>query len=139
MTIIGWDDSNGFLIQNSWGAAWNRNGLVWLPYDDILQPYGPLEIWSAKTLNNKPYAKAIYLNPPPSPEVTPIYYDPPSNSQLFGLGVSTITYILIGVAVIGIISLGVFYYLKRKKRSKLRAGKDVATVSVQPIIEPVTP
>ena len=139
MTIVGWDDSNGFLIQNSWGPTWNRNGFVWLPYDDILQPYGPLEIWCAKTLNNKPYAKAIYLNPPPSPEVTPIYYEPPSNSQLFGLGVSTITYILIGVAVIAVISLGVFYYLKRKKRSRARLLQNEPTVSTPPITEPVTP
>ena len=139
MTIVGWDDPNGFLIQNSWGPTWNRNGFVWLPYDDILQPYGPLEIWCAKTLNNKPYAKAIYLNPPPSPEVTPIYYEPPSNSQLFGLGVSTITYILIGVAVIAVISLGIFYYLKRKKRSRARLLQNGPTVSAPPIIEPVIP
>jgi C1A family cysteine protease len=128
MTIIGWDDSNGFLIQNSWGPNWNGNGCVWLPYDDILQPYGPLEIWSVKNLNNKPYAKAIYLNPPPSPEVTPIYYDPPSNTPLIGLGLFTFTNILIVVAVIALISIGIFYYFKKKKTSQ--SGDDGATESV---------
>lgn len=138
MTIIGWDDSNGFLIQNSWGPNWNGNGCVWLPYDDILQPYGPLEIWSVRNLNNKPFAKAIYLNPPPSPPVTPIYYDPPSNSSLFGSGLFSLTNILIGIGVIGIIGAGLFYYFKKQKTSQ-HSGDNEATGSGTPLIESSNP
>jgi C1A family cysteine protease len=123
MTIIGWDDSNGFLIQNSWGPNWNGNGCVWLPYEDILQPYGPLEIWCASSLDSsKPYALAYKVNPPPSPEVTPIYQEPPSSTQL-GLSLSSNTiYTILGVVAVGAIIYGVYTYYK--KRNSASASSD---------------
>jgi len=116
MTLIGWDDSNGFLIQNSWGPSWNGNGCIWLPYDDILQPYGPIEIWSVSSgIINKPYALAKNINPPPSPAVTPIYEDPLATKPA-GLGLSNNTiYTILGVLLIGgLIYAGYSYYEKTK-------------------------
>lgn len=114
MTIIGYDDAHGFLIQNSWGN-WNGNGRVWLPYSDILQPYGPLEIWSVIGLNNKNYATALNVSPPPSPPVTVIYYDrsiPDSSQGLFS-GI----YMYIAVSIILLfIAFVIFMIIKKNKK-----------------------
>ncbi|MCB9832065.1 MAG: C1 family peptidase [Planctomycetes bacterium] len=33
MVVVGYDDSKGaFLIQNSWGTKWNKNGYAWVDY-----------------------------------------------------------------------------------------------------------
>jgi hypothetical protein len=127
MTIVGWDDSNGFLIQNSWGSNWNGNGCVWLPYDDILQSYGPLEIWSVRNSNNKPYAKAIYLDPPPSPPVTPIYFEPNSDTESSTL--FTTKNALLMLAFIAVIGAGfwAFSYYKKKASSKDSVISDTPT------------
>lgn len=38
MCVVGYDDfkfgdRGGFLIMNSWGPAWGKNGMAWVPYD----------------------------------------------------------------------------------------------------------
>ncbi len=38
MCVVGYDDfkfgdQGGFLIMNSWGPEWGRNGMAWVPYD----------------------------------------------------------------------------------------------------------
>lgn len=33
ITVIGFDDTEGLWIQNSWGRAWGNNGRAWLPYE----------------------------------------------------------------------------------------------------------
>ncbi len=38
MCVVGYDDfkfgdKGGFLIMNSWGPEWGRNGMAWVPYD----------------------------------------------------------------------------------------------------------
>ncbi|MBQ9538926.1 MAG: C39 family peptidase [Treponema sp.] len=38
MLVVGYDDSRrggSFLIQNSWGSGWGRDGYVWIPYEDF--------------------------------------------------------------------------------------------------------
>ncbi len=42
MCIIGYDDykfekDGGFLIQNSWGPKWGKNGRAWISYSDFVQ------------------------------------------------------------------------------------------------------
>lgn len=39
MVVVGYDDSknNGsFLIQNSWGTSWGKNGRIWIRYNDLI-------------------------------------------------------------------------------------------------------
>jgi hypothetical protein len=141
MTIIGWDDSNGFLIQNSWGPTWNKNGCIWLPYDDILKPYGPLEIWSASSgITNKPYALAKNVDPPPSPPVTPIYEDPFDTNNKFSLGISNDTiYIILGVTFLAVIIYASYsYYKKNKLKSRNSKLSEITSVST-PLITSHSP
>jgi hypothetical protein len=117
MTIIGYDDSRGFLIQNSWGR-WNGNGRVWLPYGDILQPYGPLEIWSVRTIDSvKPYAIAFNVNPQPSPPVSVIYYDIPNSSNPSSLLSSTIMYVL-GSVILLCVGFAIYKVYNNSKKNK---------------------
>lgn len=42
MTIIGWDNKRkAWIVQNSWGTSWGKNGLCYLPYD-----YPICEAWA---------------------------------------------------------------------------------------------
>lgn len=43
VAIVGWD-KNGFIIRNSWGADWGRNGYSHYPYEDWGMHW---EIWTA--------------------------------------------------------------------------------------------
>ena len=43
--IVGYNEV-GFLIQNSWGAQWGRNGFATLPYDDWLE--SAYDAWVAR-------------------------------------------------------------------------------------------
>jgi Papain family cysteine protease len=35
LCVVGYDNSKGFLIQNSWGTSWGENGRFWLKEEDI--------------------------------------------------------------------------------------------------------
>ncbi len=43
MTVIGYHETKGFLIQNSWGKKWAKNGCCWYPYRDFGAHW---EIWT---------------------------------------------------------------------------------------------
>jgi len=43
VAIVGWD-KNGFIIRNSWGTDWGRNGYSYYPYEDWGMHW---EIWTA--------------------------------------------------------------------------------------------
>lgn len=33
VTLVGWDNKKGWLIQNSWGTGYGRNGFAFVPFD----------------------------------------------------------------------------------------------------------
>ena len=45
ITVIGFDDSLGLFIQNSWGTNWGVNGKAWLPYE-YLDNVSWFDAWS---------------------------------------------------------------------------------------------
>lgn len=57
--VVGWDDSKGFLFQNSWGLFWGDQGRAWMPYG--LATVVMWEFW-----------KAIdqYVRPAPLPDTS---------------------------------------------------------------------
>lgn len=45
VTIFGWDDSKGFLIQNSWGEDWKVGGKFYMPFKFILDSKYADDFW----------------------------------------------------------------------------------------------
>ena len=61
MCVIGYDDDRqAFLVQNSWGTQWGKNGRFWLPYSKLTY---------CENFNSSPYngniseAYKIYTSP----------------------------------------------------------------------------
>lgn len=46
VVIVGWNDSlRCFIVRNSWGENWGRDGYFFLPYDYVLDPTLSSEFW----------------------------------------------------------------------------------------------
>lgn len=53
VTIVGYDDATRrFKLQNSWSAAWGRNGFFTLPYEWVLDPRTASDLWTPKTFRD---------------------------------------------------------------------------------------
>lgn len=51
LTVIGYDDlSQKFLIQNSWGQRWGKDGRCQVPYEYLLSPKLAADAWVVQTV-----------------------------------------------------------------------------------------
>jgi hypothetical protein len=54
---VGWDDSKGFLLANSWGTGWGVDGYCWMPYARLSSVF---EVWKAVDQEVKPPAPPLF-------------------------------------------------------------------------------
>jgi C1A family cysteine protease len=47
LNLVGWNDNtNRFIVQNSWNSAWGDKGYCYIPYDYILDPNLSDDFWT---------------------------------------------------------------------------------------------
>lgn len=68
MTIVGYDDARrAYLMANSWGESWGRNGYAWMSYGYFASQAA--DLWMIETVEGEVPPPP----PPPKPEAIPHY------------------------------------------------------------------
>ena len=66
MLIVGYNNADRtFLVRNSWGTGWGRQGYGTMPYDYILSPKWTTDLWTIRSVTER------VAKPPYSPFATP--------------------------------------------------------------------
>ena len=71
---MGWNEAKGsegaWLIKNSWGTGWGKNGYMWITYGSNNIGYAAAWVDARKFISSTP------VNPEPIPPTPPVYPEP---------------------------------------------------------------